>query len=359
LAQDVRKGGRILLSDGLIELRVLKTSGDEVETQVVNGGVLGEHKGVNLPGARLSIESVTPKDEEDLAFGIRLGVDYVAISFVRKARDVRRVKDLLAAQGAAIPVVAKLEKPEAVHNLDSILAASDSVMVARGDLGVELPLERVPLIQKEIIEKASAERIPVITATQMLESMTQNPRPTRAEASDVANAILDGTDAVMLSAETASGQYPIQAVETMARIAEQADQKNEERFFRRRRERPDLAETISESVVHAAHTLAAKAIVVFTRSGSTARLISKYRPPCPVYAFCHEESVARRAALYWGTIPIPMPLELDPDSTIAQAEAVLLRRKAVTRGDILAIAAGAPGQPGQTNLMKLIRVGGG
>jgi pyruvate kinase len=358
LAQDVRKGGRILLSDGLIELRVLKTADGEVETQVVNGGVLGEHKGVNLPGARLSIESVTPKDEEDLAFGIRLGVDYVAISFVRKARDVRRVKELMAARRAAIPVIAKLEKPEAVHNLDSILAASDGVMVARGDLGVELPLEQVPLIQKEIIEKASAARIPVITATQMLESMTQNPRPTRAEASDVANAILDGTDAVMLSAETASGQYPVQAVETMARIAEQADQKHEERFFRRRRERPDLAETISESVVHAAHTLAARAVVVFTRSGSTARLISKYRPPCPVYAFCHEESVARRAALYWGTIPIPMPLELDTDSTIAQAEAALLRRKAVSPGDILAIAAGAPGQPGQTNLMKLIRVRG-
>ena len=358
LAQDVRKGGRILLSDGLIELRVLATSGGEVETQVVNGGALGEHKGVNLPGARLSIESLTPKDEEDLAFGIRLPVDYVAISFVRKARDVRRVKELLAAQGAAIPVVAKLEKPEAVRNLDSIVAASDGVMVARGDLGVESPLERVPLIQKEIIQKASAARIPVITATQMLESMTQNPRPTRAEASDVANAIFDGTDAVMLSAETASGKYPIQAVETMARIAQQSDHRREETLVGRRLRLPDLAETISESVVHAAHTLAARAIVVFTRSGSTARLISKYRPPCPVYAFCHEESVARRAALYWGVIPIPMPLELDQDATIAQAETELLRRRCVGPGDILAVAAGAPGQPGQTNLMKLVRVGG-
>jgi len=358
LAQDVHKGGRILLSDGLIELRVRSTAGGEVETQVINGGVLGEHKGVNLPGARLSIESLTPKDEEDLAFGVRLGVDYVAVSFVRQARDVRRVKALLAEMNARIPVIAKLEKPEAVRNLDAILAASDGVMVARGDLGVEMPLERVPLIQKEIIEKASAARIPVITATQMLESMTQNPRPTRAEASDVANAILDGTDAVMLSAETASGQYPIQAVETMARIARQADQKNEENHFRRRMQRPDIAETISESVVHAAHTLQAKAIVVFTRSGSTARLISKYRPPCPVYAFCHDESVAARAALYWGVVPIPMPLELDQDATIAQAESELLRRKQVSPGHVVAIAAGAPGQPGQTNLMKLIRVGG-
>jgi len=316
LAQDVRKGGRILLADGLIELRVLGTSKDEVETEIINGGILGEHKGVNLPGSRLSIESVTPKDEDDLAFGVRLGVDYVAISFVRRARDVRRVKTLLAELNAQIPVIAKLEKPEAVRNLDSILAASDGIMVARGDLGVETPLERVPLIQKEMIEKASAARLPVITATQMLESMTQNPRPTRAEASDVANAILDGTDAVMLSAETASGQYPIQAVETMVRIARQADQKNEENLFRRRMQRPDIAETISESVVHAAHTLPVKAIVVFTRSGSTARLISKYRPPCPVFAFCHDESVAARAALYWGVVPIPMPLELDQDATI-------------------------------------------
>jgi pyruvate kinase len=231
-------------------------------------------------------------------------------------------------------------------------------MVARGDLGVEMPLERVPLIQKEMIEKAGAARIPVITATQMLESMTQNPRPTRAEASDVANAILDGTDAVMLSAETASGRYPVQAVETMVRIARQADQKNEENLDRRRMKRPDIAETISESVVHAAHTLSVRAIVVFTRSGSTARLISKYRPPCPVYAFCHDDSIANRAALYWGVSPIAMPLEEGQDTTIAQAEAELLRRKQVAPGDTLAIAAGAPGQPGQTNLMKLIRVGG-
>jgi len=358
LAQEVRKGDRILLTDGLIELRVLGTSGGEVETEIVNGGVLGEHKGVNLPGSRLSIESVTPKDEDDLAFGVRLGVDYVAISFVRRARDVRRVKALLAEMGAQIPVIAKLEKPEAVRNLDSILAASDGIMVARGDLGVEMPLERVPLIQKEMIGKAGAARIPVITATQMLESMTQNPRPTRAEASDVANAILDGTDAVMLSAETASGRYPIQAVETMVSIARQADQKNEENLGRRREQRPDIAETISESVVHAAHTLPVRAIVVFTRSGSTARLISKYRPPCPVFAFCHDESVAARAALYWGVVPIPLALEEDQETTIAQAEAELLRRKQVAPGDVVAIAAGAPGQPGQTNLMKLIRVGG-
>ena len=359
LARDVRKGNTILLSDGLIELQVLGTSGEEVETQVINGGVLGERKGVNLPGARLRIESLTPKDEADLEFGIQVKVDYVALSFVRKAGDVSRVKSLVKRGGAPIPVFAKLEKPEAIANLDAILAVSDGVMVARGDLGVELPLEQVPLIQKEIIQKASAARIPVITATQMLESMIQNPRPTRAEASDVANAILDGTDAVMLSGETASGLYPIQAVETMARIAAQADQKNVETSLRRRGYPPDIAETISESVVHAAHTLAAKAIVVFTRSGSTSRLISKYRPPCPIYAFCHEERVARRAAMYWGVIPFTMPLALDQDATLAQAEAELLLRKLVSPGDILAVVAGAPGKPGQTNLMKLIHVGAG
>ena len=359
LAQEVRKGDRILLADGLIELRVLGISKGEVETEIVNGGVLGEHKGVNLPGSRLSVEAVTPKDINDLAFGVGLKVDYVAISFVRRARDVRRVKSLLEERKAQIPVIAKLEKPEAVRNLDSILAAADGIMVARGDLGVETPLEQVPLIQKEMIQKAGAARVPVITATQMLESMTQNPRPTRAEASDIANAILDGTDAVMLSAETAMGRYPIQAVETMARIARHPDRKIGENLDRRRMLRSSIAETISESVVRAAHTLAAKAIVVFTRSGSTARLISKYRPPCPVYAFCHAETVANRAALYWGVTPIPMPLELDQEATIAQAESELLRRKRVSPGDVVAIAAGAPGQPGQTNLMKLIRVASG
>ena len=358
LAKEVRKGDRILLSDGLIELRVLDAASGEVETEVVNGGVLGEHKGVNLPGVRLRVEALTPKDEEDLRFGIQLGVDYVAISFVRRADDVRRVKTLLARNKTSIPVLAKLEKPEAVKNLDAILAVSEGVMVARGDLGVELPPEQVPLLQKEIIRKAGAAKIPVITATQMLESMTVVPRPTRAEASDVANAIFDGTDAVMLSAETATGRYPLEAVQMMVRIAEQADPTVQKESFLHGRSRPlSIAETISESVVHAAHMLAVKAVVVFTRSGSTARMISKYRPPCPVYAFCHDEAIARRAALYWGVTPFIMPLTLDAEATQAQAEADLLRRKLVSPGDILAVVAGSPGQPGQTNLLKLIRAG--
>ena len=359
LARDVRKANRILLDDGLIELRVVRTLGQEVETEVIHGGLLSEHKGVNLPGVRLGVEALTPKDEADLRFGVELGVDYVALSFVRKAADVRRAKVLLRQLKAEIPLLAKLEKPEAVRNLDSILAVSDGVMVARGDLGVEMPAEQVPLIQKDIIRKAAMAQIPVITATQMLESMTVKPRPTRAEASDVANAIFDGTDAVMLSAETASGRYPIEALQMMVRIAEQTDESKQETYFRRRPQALGIADAICENVVHAAHMLDVRAVVAFTRSGSTARLISKYRPPCPVYAFCHEDAVARRAALYWGVAPFTIPLSFDADATLALAEAELLRRKLVSRGEILAVVSGVPGKPGQTNALKLTRVEAG
>ena len=357
LAADVNKGNKILLDDGLIELRVLGISKGDVETQVVDGGWLGEHKGVNLPGVNLSVESFTPKDEDDLRFGISLGVDYVAISFVRKASDVRRIKALLAREKADIPVLAKLEKPQAVENLNAILAASDGVMVARGDLGVELPPERVPIIQKRIIHRAAWVKVPVITATQMLESMILNPRPTRAEASDVANAIFDGSDAVMLSGETARGRHPIEAVQMMVRIARQADEHRQESFVLHRRQPANIADAISQSVVHATHMLGVKAVVVFTQSGSTARMISKYRPPRPVYAFCHDERIARRATLYWGVTPFVMPITTGIDNALAGAESELLRRKLVSRGDILAVVAGAPGKPGQTNTMKLIRVG--
>ncbi|OFW27733.1 MAG: pyruvate kinase [Acidobacteria bacterium RIFCSPLOWO2_02_FULL_59_13] len=356
LAEDVRPGDTILLDDGLIRLRVVRTDGSRVETEVVYGGLLQEHKGVNLPGVRLSVRSLTSKDEADLRFGVQLGVDYVALSFVRRAADVRRLKALLRQEKADIPVLAKLEKPEAVENLASIMEVSDGVMVARGDLGVELPAEQVPLIQKTIIRKAAALQLPVITATQMLESMTVQPRPTRAEASDVANAVFDGTDALMLSAETATGLYPIQAVEMMARIAQQVDESPRQLPLVSRPQTASIADAICESVVHATERLDVKAVVAFTRSGSTARLISKYRPSRPVYAFCHEEQIARRAALYWGVIPIVMHLVLDPDATLVQAEAELLRRKLVDRGDILAVVAGVPGKTGQTNLMKLVRV---
>ncbi|MBI4464231.1 MAG: pyruvate kinase [Acidobacteria bacterium] len=356
LAEDVRPGDSILLDDGLIELRVVRTVGREVETKVIHGGLLSEHKGVNLPGVRLSVEALTPKDQADLRFGVELGVDYIALSFVRRAVDVRRLKAVLRQQKADIPVLAKLEKPEAIANLDSILEVSDGVMVARGDLGVEMSPERVPLIQKKIIQRAAALQIPVITATQMLESMTVQPRPTRAEASDVANAVFDGTDALMLSAETASGHYPIEAVKMMARIAQQVEQSQKELVGPIRVRAVNIADTICESVVHATQRLHVKAVVAFTRSGSTARLLSKYRPERPIYAFCHEERIARRAALYWGVVPFVMPLTLDEEATLAQAQAELLRRKLVSHDDILAVVSGVPGKPGQTNLMKLVRV---
>jgi pyruvate kinase len=359
LARDIRVGNRVLLDDGLIELRAVARSKEEVEMEVLQGGLLKEHKGVNLPGARLRLGALTEKDQADLAWGIELGVDYIALSFVRRAGDVHALKKIMKRRGVSIPVLAKLEKPEAIANLDAILKASDGVMVARGDLGVEMAPERVPLIQKRIIQRAAAMCLPVITATQMLESMTQNVRPTRAEASDVANAILDGTDAVMLSGETASGRHPIEAVRMMARIAEEADQARAEIPARRRGRTLNIAETVCESVVHAAQLLKVRAIVAFTRSGATAQLISKYRPHRPVYAFCHQESVARRAALYWGVVPLVLPLELDSETTLAAAEAELLRRRVISRGDVLAVVAGSPGRPGQTNQMKLVRVGGG
>src|SRR5438874_9197749 len=272
LAREVQPGARILLSDGLIELRVRSLQGDDVECDVVNGGMLGEHKGINLPGTIVSVPSLTEKDEKDLEFGLAHGVDIVAVSFIRTAADVQAVREKIRQFGGDVWVVAKLEKPQAIEHLEEILEISDSVMVARGDLGVEMPPEKVPIIQKHVIRRAAAWRKPVITATQMLESMIENPRPTRAEASDVANAVFDGTDAVMLSAETASGRYPREAVAIMSRIIIEAESNMAEFTQPRRRDRRGLsiAETICESIAHAAEHLPMGAFAVFTESGNTA-----------------------------------------------------------------------------------------
>ncbi|MBV8050971.1 MAG: pyruvate kinase, partial [Acidobacteriaceae bacterium] len=288
LAKEIEPGARILLADGLIELSVLAIHGLDVECKVINGGELGEHKGINLPGIALSIPALTEKDKVDLAFGLKHGVDMVAVSFVRSASDVRTVKDILTAHSSDIPVISKLEKPQAIEHLEEILDVTDGVMVARGDLGVEMPPEKVPVIQKHVIRRCAEWRKPVITATQMLESMIENPRPTRAEASDVANAVFDGSDAVMLSAETATGQYPREAVAMMAKIVVEAEH-NMRDFPPRRRDRRSLgiAETICESIAHAAEDLKMGAIAVFTESGNTARMISKYRPKSGIFAFSH------------------------------------------------------------------------
>src|SRR6202790_2303461 len=300
LPREVHRGDRILLSDGLIELRVEQVRGQEVICQVVNGGALGENKGINLQGIQLRVTALTPKDRQDLTFALKHGANYIAVSFVRRPEDVVLAKTLIRRAGKDTPVIAKLEKPEAIVNLDAILRVADGVMVARGDLGVEMNPERVPVVQKTIIKRAREFRRPVITATQMLESMTENPRPTRAEASDVANAIFDGSDAVMLSAETASGKYPVEAVSIMARIIEEAESSIEEFPRPAPQERLKVAETVAELVCHASRELHMKLIAVFTHSGFTARLISRYRPLVPIVAFSPEPEIRRRMSLYWG-----------------------------------------------------------
>ncbi len=356
LAGEVTAGARILLSDGLIELRVRGTRGKDVLCDVINGGMLGEQKGINLPGVALSIPALTEKDRKDLEFGLGHGVDAVALSFVRTASDVTTVKRIIASHGSDVPVIAKLEKPQAIDHLEEILEAADGVMVARGDLGVEVAPEKVPVIQKHVIRRASAWRKPVITATQMLESMIENPRPTRAEASDVANAVFDGTDSVMLSAETASGQYPRESVSIMSRIVVEAESNSADLGqFRRRREHRGLsvAETICESIAHAAEDLPMGAIAIFTETGNTARMISKYRPKVPIYAFTHAEPVVRRMNLYWGVHPVRCRQAHSAQEMVTLAEQDLVRRGVLKPKDVLGVVAGTRQASGSTNLMRL------
>lgn len=360
LPREVRAGSRILLCDGLIDLRAERVSGSEIACRVVNGGTLAEHQGINLPGVSLGISALTGKDIADVGFGIRHGVDYVALSFVRRAKDVLELKRLLARSGKRTPVVAKLEKPEAIERLEEILRVADAVMVARGDLGVELDPEMVPVIQKRVIERANAAKVPVITATQMLESMTVHPRPTRAEASDVANAVFDGTDAMMLSGETASGQYPVESVKMMSRIISAAEKTPRYGWHNNRREdrvSMSVAESICESAAHMTEALSLKAMAVFTQSGSSARLISKYRPRVPVYAFSPLPDIIRRTALYWGVVPVLMERVQSTDRMVEGAAAWLRRAGVVKRDDVIAVIAGTPiAHRGTTNLLKLHRV---
>ena len=362
LAEEVVAGARVLLSDGLIELRVQAIHGADVECEVVNGGLLGEHQGINLPGTEVQVPALTEKDKKDLRFGLKHGVDLVAVSFVRRGEDVLAAKRFIGDEGPEVPVIAKLEKPQAIDRLEEILQVADGVMVARGDLGVEVEPEKVPLIQKRIIQRASEWRKPVITATQMLESMVENPRPTRAEASDVANAVFDGTDAVMLSAETASGKYPREAVAMMGRIVAEAESDHGMDVLRLRRKevrRLSIAETICESVAHAAHDVEMRAIAVFTETGNTARLISKYRPAAPIYAFTAFPQVANRLNLLWGVSPILEQSARTGDDMVRAAEQELLRRRAVVAGDVIGVVAGTQMASGSTNFMRLHVVGSG
>jgi len=359
LPREVKAGDRILLSDGLIELRVKQVRRSQVICQVVNGGALGENKGINLPGVKLRVPALTAKDKADLKFALAAGADYIAVSFVRRPEDVALAKQLIRKARKETPVIAKLEKPEAIENLEAILRVADGVMVARGDLGVEMSPEKVPVVQKQIIARAREFRRPVITATQMLESMTENPRPTRAEASDVANAIFDGSDAVMLSAETASGKYPVEAVSMMARIIESAEGSIKEFPRPVPQEKLKVAETVAELVCHASRELHMKLIVVFTHSGFTARLISRYRPQVPIIALTPETETLRRMALIWGVLPLESRDQHRIDTLAEMTEKKLLKERLARNGDVIGIIAGTPmGVRGTTNFMKFHVIGG-
>ncbi len=360
LPQEISAGSHILLDDGLLELEVLKTTGTDIICNIIRGGRLTEKKGINVPGAQLSVPSLTDKDREDLLTGIREGVDYVAISFIRTADDVTSVKNIVKREGASIPVIAKIEKPEAVDNLDQILKVADGIMVARGDLGVELPPEEVPIIQKEIIRRCNEEGVPVITATQMLESMIHHPRPTRAEASDVANAIVDGTDAIMLSGETAVGKYPVEAVSMMNRIAAAT----ENRLFKTLKTGTeeikvwgDSEHAIAHAVYYTALDINATAIVAFTKSGGTARIISKYRPAIPIIGVTHTPPILKRFSLYWGVRGVLVELKENTDSMINGVEQKLLETGLAKRGDKVIITLGVPwGVAGSTNMLMIHQI---
>lgn len=365
LPQDVVPGDQILLDDGQLELGVLGIEAGQVRCLVKVGGVLKDRKGINLPGVKVSAPAMTEKDLADLQFCIEQQIDWVALSFVRSAAEVYRLKDLIYQQQSPLKVIAKIEKPEAVEDFDAILEAADGIMVARGDLGVEVPSEKVPLIQKMIIRKCNAQGKPVITATQMLESMIVNPRPTRAETSDVANAILDGTDAVMLSGETAAGKYPREAVQVMDRVARDVESDPQ---LQARRFEPvpaihgyhNLPDAIGQAACRVAEAVGAAAILAFTQTGSTAALIAKYRPTLPVLAVTPTTLVRRQLALYGGVRSLKVPIQGSTEQQITSVEAAVLESGLLQRGDVVVLTMGSPvSDPGTTNLLKVHRLGTG
>lgn len=358
LPNDVEVGSTILIDDGLIGLTVVDIQGTEIKCRIVNGGTIKSKKGVNVPGVAISLPGITEKDANDIKFGIEQGIDFIAASFVRKASDVLEIRQLLEKHNAShIQIISKIENQQGVDNLDEILEVSDGLMVARGDLGVEIPAEDVPLAQKMMIEKCNIAGKPVITATQMLDSMQRNPRPTRAEASDVANAIFDGTDAIMLSGETAAGKYPIESVLTMSRIAEKAESALEyhEIFMKQANaQQTTVTEAISQAVANSALELNAKAIVTSTETGYTARMISKYRPKSPIIAVTTEDQTLRRLALTWGVTPVKGNFASSTDEMFDYAMKGGLESGLVKEGDLVVITAGVPlGRSGSTNLIKI------
>ncbi|WP_176065307.1 pyruvate kinase [Anaeromyxobacter diazotrophicus] len=360
LAEDVRPGDRLLVDDGLLELRVLASDGVRARCEVVEGGVLKEHKGINLPGVALRAQAMSEKDKRDLAFGLAHGVDYVALSFVRSPEDIELCRAEMERFGRVVPIIAKIEKPEAIEAIDGIIAAADGLMVARGDLGVEIQPERVPTIQKVLLRKANTAGKPVIVATQMLESMIEHPRPTRAEASDVANAIWDGADAVMLSGESASGRYPILAVQMMDRIVREA----EHHLQLGKIPAPDVwtgpgpfNAVVAGAAVRAAQDAQAVAVVCFTLAGTTARLLSHQRPHVPIIAFSPDQAIRRRIALYWGVLPKVMEPIRNADLMCEMVSDRLLADGVAKAGDRVVLVYGSPmGVPGATNSIRLHQI---
>ncbi len=361
-AKDIKPGDRVLLADGSVELRVQATTATDAICMVISGGPISDRKGINLPGVEVSTSSLTKKDLADLRFGLELGLDFIALSFVRKRDDVLKLRLFLEETDAHIPIVSKIEKPEAWKNLEAILDESDGVMVARGDLGVEMALEKVPFIQKSIIEKARKHGKFVITATQMLESMIEHSYPTRAEVSDVANAIYDGTDAVMLSAETSSGKYPVEAVSMMSRIAAEAEASIRAHGFKevplRDATIPTFQETMAELAYRSARTQQAKAIIVFTTTGSSARMVARYRPPVPIFAFTASTVTARQLSIIYGVRPILAPDPTTTDEMVQVMDRLLVEAGVLRDRDTVVFVAGQPiGRPGTTNFVKLHRIG--
>lgn len=367
LIQDVRPGDRILLDDGLVRLRAEKIFKDKILCKIMEGGQLKDHKAIHLPHISSALPILTPKDKADMRFALSLPVDYIALSFVRSAHDVLSAKKFMKSLGVCAPVIAKLEHPQALQNLDEILSASDGVMVARGDLGIEVSITQVPLLQKKIIDAANRHKIPVIVATQMLESMVEHPIPTRAEASDVANAVLDGADAVMLSGETASGKFPVEAVKTMNAIIHEVEKHLYTEPYTKHIRSADtryhsiltFPDAISFAASRACEEVRAKAVVVFTQSGLTARMISKYKPAVPIYAFTPEKQTLNRLSLYYGVIPFLLRSAKNTDRLIEEMDKFMLAQNLARKGDTLVVLMGAPvGVSGTTNLMKLHRIGG-
>ena len=357
---DVKSGDTIFLEDGAIELKVTSATENEVKCKVVVGGLLGANKGINVPGTKLKVSSITEEDLEHLSFGLEQGVDFVAISFVRAVEDVLRMKQFLKVRKARVPLIAKIEKHEAVGDIDRIIAEADGIMIARGDLGVEIPLKEVPIVQKEIINKCNRVGKPVIVATQMLESMVNAVRPTRAEVGDVANAIFDGADAVMLSAETAIGSYPVETVNIMSSIAVETEKVLPyERILLEREEKvlPETDDAISHAACHIAQHLGAACIVAYTTSGSTALRVSKNRPRAPILAITPDAGVARRLILSWGIEPYSLAEPLSVDSMFREVVKLASKTGIAARGELVVVTAGIPmGTPGSTNLVKVERV---